>query len=123
MKRLHRHLRSAVVITGAVLGIITIAGVGMNLWVRVKGSGHLYEEAVSVPPKPTAVVPGASVYSDGRPSPALKDRLEAALSLYEAGVVKQILVSGLREGPHYDEVTAMSRWLTKHGVPRSALLE
>ena len=123
MSRLGRHIRTAAVITGAAVGIVTVAAVGMNLWVRVKGSGPIYEEAAAIPPRPTAVVPGASVYADGRPSPALKDRLEAALSLYKAGAVKQVLVSGLTEGPHYDEVTAMAQWLMERGVPEDVLLQ
>lgn len=63
------------------------------------------------------------MFSDGRPSDALRRRLEVALELYEAGRVKQILITGMGGDPYYDEVRTMAAWLLERGVPREALLE
>jgi SanA protein len=99
------------------------AALAMNVWVRHAARPHLYDTVSAVPARPTAIVPGASVFADGTPSAALEDRLRAALDAYEAGRVTRILASGVDEGRGYDEVGGMSRWLRAAGVPASAILE
>lgn len=64
-----------------------------------------------LPAKDVALVPGTAV-SEGIPTPKCKDRLDAALSLYEAQLVESVLVSGTAE-----EVKVMSRYLVHHGIP------
>ena len=122
-RSLKRHARTALLVLGALVASVALVGVGMNLWVRLKATGHIHEEAAELPQMALAIVPGAAVYADGRPSHALADRLEAALALYRAGKVQRILVSGLQESPYYDEVTAMTRWLREHGVPDAAVTQ
>jgi SanA protein len=46
----------------------------------------------------------------------LRDRLDAARALYEAGKVRAIIVSG-REDAIAPEVTVMRAWLRERGVP------
>ena len=62
------------------------------------------------------LVLGALVYGT-TPSPMLKDRLDAALDAYHAGLSDRILVSGDREPTGYDEVDAMRIYLENAGVP------
>ncbi len=76
---------------------------------------HLYS-VTSVPARPVAIVLGASVYSNGRPSPMLADRLHATAALYRAGKVQKIIVSGARESAYYDEVKVMADTLENLGV-------
>src|ERR1044071_1156427 len=45
-------------------------------------------------PADVAVVLGARVYADGRPSDALADRVRTACQLYRNGIVKKLLFSG-----------------------------
>jgi vancomycin permeability regulator SanA len=45
-------------------------------------------------PADAAVVLGARVYADGRPSDALADRVRTACQLYRAGLVKKLIFSG-----------------------------
>jgi len=68
-------------------------------------------------PAQAVIVLGALVYSDGRVSPMLADRLETALALYRAGKVDKILVSGDHGRVEYDEVNTMRRYLEERGVP------
>ncbi len=69
-----------------------------------------------VPAQPVALVLGAEVYADGRPSRYLRARLDVARELFAAGKIDAILVSG--DGtPHYDETGGMRNYLIAHGVP------
>ena len=65
---------------------------------------------------PVAIVLGASVKSDGRPSHALEDRLQQALELHRAGKAQKLLLSGDHGNDSYDETNAMRRWLVERGV-------
>lgn len=68
-----------------------------------------------------ALVLGAGVKDDGTPSDVLRDRLDAALSLYRQRRVSRILVSGDHRTRAYDEPNAMRRYLEARGVPREVI--
>ncbi|MER5350036.1 ElyC/SanA/YdcF family protein [Kitasatospora sp. NPDC002551] len=70
----------------------------------------------SAPSAPVAVVFGAGLF-DGRPSPYLAHRLDAAVELYGRGKVQAILVTGDNGRVGYDETDAMRGYLIEHGVP------
>jgi vancomycin permeability regulator SanA len=53
----------------------------------------------------------------GEPTGMLASRLRTALSLYQAGKARWLLVSGFEEEP-----VVMRRWLLQQGVPRSAIV-
>ncbi|MEZ4264848.1 MAG: ElyC/SanA/YdcF family protein [Myxococcota bacterium] len=114
--------RIAVTFSYVVAGVLTLA-LAMNLWIRQAARPYIHAELTTLPQRDVAIVPGASVFSDGTPSAALEDRLRAALTVYKAGRVSRILASGVDEGRGYDEVGGMSRWLRKAGVPASDILE
>ncbi len=114
--------RIAVGFSYVAAGALTLA-LAMNLWIRHAARPYIHADLTTLPQRSTAIVPGASVFSDGTPSAALADRLRAALAVYRAGRVTQILASGVDEGRGYDEVGAMSRWLKTAGVPATAIVE
>ncbi|MCB0112811.1 MAG: YdcF family protein, partial [Caldilineaceae bacterium] len=64
-----------------------------------------------------AVVFGARVYASGRLSAMLRDRVETAVQLYEAGKVQKILVSGDNSSVYYNEPDAMAAYAIERGVP------
>ncbi len=67
------------------------------------------------------IVLGAFVKENGQPSDMLKDRLDVALELYNAGVSERILVSGDHGREGYNEVGIMKKYLVDNGVPDSAV--
>ena len=69
------------------------------------------------------VVLGASVLPDGTPSDILKDRLETAVALYQAGAARAIIVSGDNRTSHYNESEAMKRYCVELGVPSDDVYE
>ncbi|WUH93629.1 YdcF family protein [Streptomyces sp. NBC_00433] len=85
------------------------------VWVQLAGGGRVRDLA-DVPAEPVGVVFGAGL-TDGRPSPYLAHRLDAAAALYRAGKVRVLLVTGDNSRTAYDEPGAMRTYLVAHGVP------
>ena len=70
-----------------------------------------------------AVVMGAAQY-DGRPSDALEARLQEALRIYRAGLVKKIITVGAgAPGDRFTEARAGRIWLIQNGVTRNNVIE
>lgn len=94
------------------------------LLTRVATVGSLHGvESDSVRPAEAALVLGARVWEDGRPSRFLRERVEAGVRLYERGLVPKIVMSGAarnREG--LDEVESMVRTAVERGVPEADIL-
>jgi vancomycin permeability regulator SanA len=67
--------------------------------------------------RPVAIVLGAGLRRDGRPSLLLARRLDIAADLYHRGTVDAVLVSGAD-----DEPAAMRRYLLAGGVPDAKIV-
>lgn len=63
------------------------------------------------------LVLGAGVWSGGRPSHMLRDRLDVAIGAYEAGGAPKLLMSGDHGRKEYDEVNVMKDYAINAGVP------
>jgi len=69
-------------------------------------------------PADVLIVLGAQVYRSGAPSPALKRRLDVALSLYQRGYAGKIITTGAQgSNEPMPEADAMKIYLVEHGVP------
>lgn len=64
------------------------------------------------------LVLGALVYGDDQLSSVLKDRVDYAIALYEAGKARRLLFSGDHGQTDYDEVNAMMDYAVAQGVPK-----
>ncbi|MEU6233123.1 ElyC/SanA/YdcF family protein [Kitasatospora sp. NPDC047058] len=84
------------------------------LWIS---AGDRVGTVASAPQAPVAVVFGAGLF-EGRPSPYLAHRLDAAVDLYREQKVQAILVTGDNGRDSYDETDAMQAYLVEHGVPQ-----
>ncbi len=82
---------------------------------------YRYTHVESVPHKPVAIVFGAGVLPDGRLSPMLAHRVDAAIALYHAGKVCKLLMTGDNSRVEYNEVAAMKRYAMQHDVPDDAI--
>lgn len=111
------------VIVGALLLAITGAAAfaGPRLYALWRTSDDIYS-AEDVPERPVAIVFGARVYSSGRLSPMLRDRVSTAVDLYNAGKVEALLLTGDNSVIHYNEPEAMRRYALSLGVPDEALV-
>jgi SanA protein len=76
----------------------------------------------TVPARSVAIVFGARVYRNGRPSAMLADRVATAVDLYSAGKVNVLLMTGDNSTPYYDEPGAMRDYAISLGVPSEAIV-
>jgi uncharacterized SAM-binding protein YcdF (DUF218 family) len=78
----------------------------------------------AVPPSEPAVaivVLGAKTLGDGRPSPAIERRMQAAFALYRAGIASILVLSGGGERA-VPEAEVMRRLALAAGLPEAALI-
>lgn len=70
------------------------------------------------PPHPAqiALIPGASVLPNKKPSNTLLNRLRAGIELYNKQIVPKLLLSGDNTRKFYDEVHTMRDYCLRHGV-------
>ena len=90
-------------------------------WLKLT-EDHRVRSERDVPHEPVAVVFGAGLTGDGKPSPYLAHRLDAAGRLYAAGKVNVLLVTGDNSRTSYDEPGAMRTYLEAHGVPKAKIV-
>lgn len=76
----------------------------------------------SAPARRVAIVFGAGLWRDGRPTPVLHDRVAVAAQLYRAGKVERLLMSGDNRFIYYNEPAAMREAALALGVPDEAIV-
>ncbi|MFO7721070.1 MAG: ElyC/SanA/YdcF family protein [Gillisia sp.] len=100
------------------LGIIW----GLHKYIEHSTKALIYDEIAMLPTSSTIIVLGASVFSDGKLSPILKDRIDAGFELFQKNKGNQFLLSGDHKTDDYNEVDAMSNYLIEKGVPKDKIL-
>ena len=84
--------------------------------------GRLYGDVRLIPARQVGVLLGTSKYlSGGGLNPYYRYRIEAALSLYRAGKISDLILSGDNAHRSYDEPTTMRADLLAGGVPAAHL--
>ena len=101
----------------AVIVVVLVAGYVTVTFVQVWQASRRDEAR----PAQAIIVLGAAQY-DGRPSRVLKARLDHAAALYEAHIAPLIVLTGGRQpGDRFTEASAGMAYLTRAGIPDSAL--
>lgn len=122
-----RRVRNAVTLKRVVaFGVVGIPALVIISWIAVgllaQGKIVDLDEISSADVSAdVAIVPGARVRNDGRPTLALRQRLDAAAELYDQGLVEHVLVSGDNGQEHYNEPVAMQQYLRDLGLPAEAI--
>jgi SanA protein len=106
----------------AAAGMMVAAPLLLRGWTDWRYGRLIYRDAKEIPARPVAVVFGALVWSDGRPSHVLADRVQAAAALYQAGKVRKLLLSGDNRFVDYNEPQAMKELALALGVPEEDLV-
>ena len=110
-------LRSSVTLLAAVLLVLGLPTV-LSAWISRSHTSTI-EQA---PELPVAIVFGAGLNRDGRPSPVLRDRITTAAELYFNGKVQKLLMSGDNRFLDYNEPGAMQAFALELGVPESDII-
>lgn len=119
-----RPLRCALTIFIAV-AILGCAFVGITNSVVISSAKDriIFADAAAECGADCAIVLGCLVRADGTPSNMLSDRLEVGCSLYEAGAVPKLLMSGDHGRNDYDEVGTMKDFAVSRGIASSDVFE
>jgi SanA protein len=108
-----RRLRLVLLLVAVPVLLVAVA----NAVVLVDARGDSQDALADLPRAQAALVLGAQVKPDGRPSVMLADRIAAAADLYRAGKVDKLLLSGDHGRWAYDEVGTMRKALLAEGIP------
>jgi len=101
------------------LPLLTLAGLRIYSAERARYQIYTLD---SVPERPVAIIFGASVLPNGRPSAMLADRVRVGAELYLTGKVDALLLTGDNSLETYNEPEAMRQYALGLGVPDSALV-
>jgi SanA protein len=104
-----------VIALGVVCGLLVVGVPNLIVWLG--GRTPVTTDTAKVPHAQAALILGAQVYRDGKPSIMLADRVTAGAELYKAGRVDKLLLSGDHSRKNYDEVGTMRRILLAQGIP------
>lgn len=108
----------------AVVVAIPIIVAGPWLVVRAQTAGAMQHASGQFRHADAALVLGARVYEDGRPSRFLRERIDVGVALYRAGFVDRIIMSGDgNDSSGYGETAVMRRVAEESGVPPEAIEE
>ncbi|NSW51531.1 MAG: YdcF family protein [Anaerolineae bacterium] len=80
-------------------------------------AGKIHRHIDDVEQAPVAIVFGAGLTRQGTVTRVLKDRVDAAATLYNAGKVEKLLMSGDNRFVEYNEPGAMYAYATSIGIP------
>lgn len=96
--------------------VFVIFFVLIQLYVDTYSKPYIFTDEEKISHCQAVMVLGASVYSDGTPSPILKERLLKAYEIYKDEKADKIIVSGDHGTKDYDEVNTMKNYLLNLGV-------
>ena len=109
-----------------VVAIVAIPTLVATPWavVRVSTASSTHPAEASFARADAAVVLGARVYADGRPSRFLRERIEVGVRLYLDGTVDRLIMSGDGDDSSgFGEPSVMRQVAEDMGVPPEAIVE
>ncbi len=105
-----------------IAGLVSLIGLALaRAIVLLYGRTRIFT-AKEVPAHRVAIVFGAGLRRDGTPTLVLRDRVQTAASLYFAGKVEKLLMSGDNRFVYYNEPESMRRYALSLGVPDDAIV-
>ncbi len=104
------------------LRVALVVILGLIAWIGIH-SVYTVVAGTNAQPRPAdvAVVLGTRVERSGVPSRRLRERLDRAFELYNAGTVHNIIVSGGLGREGFEEADVMRDYLAARGVPSANL--
>ncbi len=91
-------------------------------WILAQHYAESISEPEDAPEGSVAIVFGAGLRRDGRPTAVLADRVQTAAQLYLDGKIEKLLLSGSTRQDGYDETVAMRDYAMGLGVSQDALM-
>jgi SanA protein len=103
------------------VGLCLLILLSLHFYVKYKARHKIFSNVENVTDKDFAIVLGAAIKNNNQPGNYLKYRLDDAITLYQSGRVKKILISGDNGEDAHDEISVMNNYLVKNGVPQDII--
>jgi SanA protein len=101
------------------VGVIVVIS---NIWIINSTKSQIFNDVSKIEPRAVGLVLGTNKLNRyGKPNLFFKYRIEAAASLFKAGKIKHIIVSGYNSKSEYDESTDMHDALVAAGIPDTCI--
>lgn len=104
------------------LVVILVLVVALPRWILQKRYAQKITDVRGAPQQPIAIVFGAGLRRDGRPSAVLADRVSTAARLFHEGKVSTLLMSGSADSFGFSEAHAMRDYALEMDVPEEAII-
>jgi vancomycin permeability regulator SanA len=104
------------ILLGSIISIIAKPFIATG-YISLITNSNRYTKPEQVPQERVAIVFGAGLLPNGKPTPFLSDRIEAAVKLYQLGRVQKLLMTGDNSKISYNEVKSMQEYAHELGVP------
>ncbi|UCD61516.1 MAG: YdcF family protein [Flavobacteriaceae bacterium] len=99
-----------------------IAVVISNFVIEISARGKTFTDPALTPKNKVGLVLGTSrMLVEGGVNPYYKHRIDATITLYKAGKIEYILVSGDNGSIYYNEPTTIKKDLVKGGIPEERI--
>lgn len=93
-----------------------------NVWVIKSTRAQIFNDVSKIESRTVGLLLGTSKLNRyGKPNIFFNHRIEATVSLFKAGKIKHVIVSGDNSQTYYDETTDMHDALVNGGIPDSCI--
>jgi vancomycin permeability regulator SanA len=104
--------------------ILLLIGAGLfflpQIFLTLHYKNKIYSSLNDIPPKDFAIVFGAAVKADYSLSDVARERIAAAVLLYQQGKVKKLFISG--DNRHHREVESIAQFAIRRGVAETDII-
>ncbi|MEH6682435.1 MAG: ElyC/SanA/YdcF family protein [Sediminicola sp.] len=108
------------------IGILVVLGIVLGLCnhiISYTARDKIYDDLASIPKNKVGLVLGtAKKLTTGGPNPYYTNRIKATLSLYRAGKIDFVLVSGDNGSQYYNEPGSIKKDLVAGGIPGNRII-
>jgi len=116
IKRKYRFLAAVAILLSILVIVIS------NFIIEISARGKTFNDPALTPKNKVGLVLGTSrMLVEGGINPYYQHRIDAAITLYKAGKIEYILVSGDNGSIYYNEPTTIKKDLVKGGVPQEKI--
>ncbi len=109
-------------VVGAGVALLSVTPLLLRNAVAARYASHIYSMPEAIPGDGRAAIVFGAAIRNGFPSTVLRDRLDAAIELYQLGRVERLILSGDGRHASYDEPATMARYVLRQGIPAEALV-
>jgi SanA protein len=96
--------------------------VSIDIYIKIDTHKQIFYDPTQIPKNRVGLLLGTSKFRlDGKPNMFYKNRIDAAVQLFEADKIDFLLISGDNSTVYYNEPQTMMKDLLKRGIPKEKI--